>query len=113
MFEEKAIKVIDIYGDEYEGVVVDCNRDIGITIIDATNPKHYLSCLIGPSAPNYPYEKESEFYGAIFTIQVQAIAEGVFDYRNISERMRSLTGIQKLFGPADVTASVETCPYAQ
>ena len=36
-----------------EGVLVGCDPDIGIAIVDKADPDFYVCCLLGPSSPQW------------------------------------------------------------
>ena len=40
-----------------EGKVVGCDPEIGITIVNANDPDHYLFCVKGPASPLWQHRK--------------------------------------------------------
>ena len=63
--EGKTIVWFENSGKEYEGYVAGCDYDIGITIVDAEDKEHNLTCLNGPYSPNkegYDPEWYDEFF---------------------------------------------------
>jgi len=58
---------------DYDAVVVGCNYDIGITIM-TKDKKRYLSCMQGPSSPQYnPNACDATNYSAQFYSYIRRI----------------------------------------
>jgi len=96
---EGAVKYIDGNGTT-DGIVIGCNYDIGVTIIDANNKDHYLLCGNGPFSPQ---QKNNSCFNEIkyrtkFNIVIEMIKNGIIDGSKIT---------------CDKRASIETCSYAQ
>ena len=82
MFEDKIITYINSDGDTYKGRVVACVKDIGITIVDASNPSRYLHCLKMKNAPNFSKAKgQITITRRLFTTYRKGIIEGILDVR--------------------------------
>lgn len=62
---------------KYDGKVVGCSYDIGITIVNAKDSKDYLVCINGPSSPNEGYEKEP--YDKVFYTTIDMIKKGLVE----------------------------------
>ena len=91
--EGKEITVIHSV-ESYTGIVVGCNRDIGITIINKDDHDHYLACLQGPSAPNYTgwpgaNIEADHINKTIFKTMVTQIEAGLFLEESIYEIIRT------------------------
>jgi len=85
MFEDKIITYIAADGTKYKGRVVACVKDIGITIVDASNPSEYLHCLKMKNSPNFIKGKgEITETRRLFTLYRKGIIKGVMDARTIS-----------------------------
>ena len=107
-YEELEGKTITIHDNE--GIVVGCDRDIGITIVGKDNLSQYLVCLIGPSSPSWrdsvhmtKDEDKAEYY-KLFDILVNQIKSGQYDFSEIG----AVVGIHYGTNP-----SVIKCPFAQ
>jgi len=82
MFEDKLITYIAVDGERYEGRVVACVKDIGITVVDANNPSEYLYCLKMKNSPNfYGGKGQITMTRKLFTLYRKGIIEGVMDAR--------------------------------
>ncbi len=65
------------YGS-YTGIVVGCEFDIGITIVNKDNKEHNLTCLNGPSSPHGQFGND-EMYKALFLRTIDMINAGHVD----------------------------------
>lgn len=97
--ESKEIKAKVLYAD----------YDVGITCVNASDPDHYLLCLLGPSAPgveNWP----KKAYQHVWSYIINQIKSGYVNGRRIAE-------IYNKHMPLDETAGYdptsETCAFAQ
>ena len=86
-FEGRTIKVIDYIGDEISGLIVGCDYDIGITIVNADNKNEYLSCLRGPSSGFIKLycDSDYEYYNEMFENYIAMFNEGFYDIRIMKE----------------------------
>ena len=74
--EGKEIKILNAASGCGRGIIIGCDPDIGITIVDAEDKDLYIHCLIGPAAPNFcdsPAARERYIYRFAF---YAAILEG-------------------------------------
>ena len=106
--EGKELIFITYYGEEIPAIVIGCNYDIGVTIVRKNNPKEYLSCLIGDSAPNNPGGWTEEQYKRVFNYYVKSIEEGYYDVKEASEMKKDIIGLSSLRGP-----SADDCAFNQ
>ena len=60
------------------GIVVGCNRSLGITIVNAENKEHYLVCFAGPVAPGggHSFDPFACTYNEFFDYTLECIKEG-------------------------------------
>jgi len=80
MFEGKVIKYIATTGKEYKGRIIGCVKDVGITIVDDTNPGDYLHCLVMKNAPNFHSARgQITKTRKLFTQYRKGIIAGVID----------------------------------
>jgi len=111
VLEGREVKFVDV-DNKYNvhnkiGIVVGCDRDIGITIINKHDEKEYLLCHPGPSSPQMArYQSLVEGSIAIFDCIVMFIRDGVIDSDVVEKHMENITdwNIRK-------NASQETCSF--
>lgn len=84
--EGKLVTISYSGGEEVTGVVVGCNRSIGVTIVDVTDKDKYLLCFGGPVSPGGITEclkddlKEfGKTYDEVFDIIIQMIESGSWE----------------------------------
>ena len=102
--EGKIITIIATNGEKSPGLVVGCNRSLGITIVDANNKNHYWCCMVGPVVPNSTVDRHIDWNDSI-DFCVEMIRAGVFD---IEEAFTLLKVIGHGGGPDG-----STCAYRQ
>jgi len=103
-YEELEGKTVIVEGDE--GIIVGCDKDVGLSIVDINDKNYYLFCLVGPSSPNWDevcYNSCKELYYMLFDISLEMINDGYifFNRLNIDRRVGTFF------------ASSETCPFGQ
>ena len=96
------IDFIRLDGTKIKGLVVGCNIDVGVSIVNADDKDVYLYCFIGDSAPSSPGPASAIIIKQVYDI-VDAIKNGVID-----ERVHRKSGREHGVG-----ASSETCVFAQ
>ncbi|MBW2597028.1 MAG: hypothetical protein JRC93_13900 [Deltaproteobacteria bacterium] len=108
--EGKKIKVLNVASGCGYGLVIGCDLDIGITIVDFEDHDLYLHCLIGPESPNFCHSQEArERHKRAFVFYVDWLEKGV-DYD---------LGIDPLTGKPEKSAYLAgrptalTCPFGQ
>jgi len=86
-FEGKVIKYTMLGNREFDGLIVGCDYDIGITIVNAKDKKQYLYCLLGPSSYPELYETDRDYswYNEVFESGISMLKEGFLDLRIIHE----------------------------
>lgn len=89
-------------GDTVSGVVVGCNLDVGITVVDADDKDHYLMCITGAVVPGGGNMHVLPETVLIYTIE--ALQLGHF---KIQDAMRA----GYVFGAGNCTGS--NCAYGQ
>ena len=94
---------------DYEtGVVVGCNRSLGITIVDAQNKDHFLVCFAGPIAPGggTDFSDYTCTYMEMFDYTLECIKAGVID----------MTAIHRVYRGDDTKygeCNGRNCAYSQ
>lgn len=105
--EGKEVMVIFQNGTEWSGVVVGCDPDVGITIVDKNDKDTYLLCAHGMSSP--VLKKRSEEWD----IDVEDLRLDVEDILN--EVMKGIDEGIIFFDQFDnvgTEASADTCSFA-
>lgn len=80
--------VISGYGT-FPGLLVDIDRDIGLTIVNKDNTDHYLICHIGDTVIPSKTPEEAVMYNELFDLTVEGIRTGTISLRVLEERMNS------------------------
>jgi len=82
-FEHRVIKITDSKGNEYGGLIVGCDYDIGVSIVQDDVRDFYLLCLRGPSSGmgTHDTDRDRAFYNEIFENMIAMFQEGFLDYR--------------------------------
>jgi len=77
-------------GDDIEGIIVGCDIDIGITLVNNNNKDDYLYCLRGPGSYPELYTKDSYYawYVDIFESIIEMFKGGFFDVKVMKEVSR-------------------------
>lgn len=104
----KEIIFIGNYGVEYTALVVGCEEDIGVTVIDKNDKDKYLLCSIGPSSPLWTnkYNGREDESRRLFNILSTSIENGKIDIREILNNNKDL--------PKDAgNPSSDNCSFAQ
>jgi hypothetical protein len=105
---EGKVIIVDLGGAVYGGLVVGCNRGVGVTIVNAEDRYDYLFCLRGCVAPGHIKGKEKHDK-VVFEYTLQAIKDGVF---NLDELQQALVDAG-LSATINCGASAARCAYAQ
>jgi len=86
-FEGKVIKFTSCDGDEYEGLIVGYDYDIGITIVNAKDKERYLYCLLGPSSHPELYNTDRVYnlYSEVFEETSAMFKDGFYDRRIMNQ----------------------------
>lgn len=108
--EGKIIDFVDNRGDINKARVVGCDKDIGITIVDAEDKGKCIYCLQGPSSPNWsksndPLNKDQ--CGKIFERVVKMIETGVLSYSGIIASSTEIAPESQV----GYTPGAEMCPF--
>lgn len=91
------------------GIVIGCNYDIGITIVEKGNKDQYLSCYIGPMAPNTIKGQLSEkHWNALFYSRVREIKKGYINISKVKKIMSRIEGVEM-----GRSANKSQCPFGQ
>jgi hypothetical protein len=112
--EGKVVDFVDRDGEHENGLVVGCEFDIGITVVNEDNHDDFLYCLIGPSS-SVAKDMREKFgdeamddgyskYKRMFDNAAQQIATGTLDASELIRSNPSSHGSQP---------SAETCPFGQ
>jgi len=94
VLEGGEVKFVDI-NNKYKahnkiGIVVGCDRDIGITIINKHNNKDYLLCHPGPSSSLMAKQQHLvESSIAVFNYIITLIRDGVIDVDVLVEHLEN------------------------
>jgi len=111
VLEGREVKFVDL-NNKYNvnnkiGIVVGCDRDIGITIINKYDENEYLLCHPGPSSSQMA-GKEDMVEGclAVFDFTVALIRDGVIDTVVLEEHIENVADWN-----VTKDASQETCPF--
>jgi len=93
--EGKKIKFITRNKEVIDAIVVNCDEDIGITIVSADDPNWYLFCMHCPSSPHYKkceYKLNEENTKKLFKdICNMLIKDGIFDCNTFHKTMNEYT----------------------
>ena len=108
VLEGKEVKVLDSKFDKDKiGIVIGCDRDIGITIINKYNKNNYILCLAGPSSPQFKEcsttIKVTLMYFDFITTQIR---DGIIDWDIIKKYAYKLEKLKQFS-----KASSETCSF--
>ncbi len=82
--ENVVVKVTDGLSVD-EGLVVGCDPNIGVSIVENSDHSHYLLCLVGPSSPQVQSENItiSPSNRKIFDTIAAGIKDGMIDTRKL------------------------------
>lgn len=71
----------------YTGIIVGCNKDIGITVVDKNNPERKLICHNGPATKAYKENKiKKKNHLITFKKRIEKLRTGVYiSSREISD----------------------------
>lgn len=112
MLEGKVIDYITWSGKKCRGLVIGCDYDIGITIVDVENKDHYLCCIHGPKDPwynkTYPGQHHTRLHKAGFFSTVRWIKKGKVDEKMIQKIIVACGYVGTM-----AEASSERCPFNQ
>ena len=110
MYKELERKIIDCSLDENDlfivkGIVIGCDPDIGITIMEYNSDKYYM-CLTGPFSPLWKESFNKHKYKRAFDVTVEMIKSGKYFYNK---------AVTAYFGEFKNTrvASADYCTFAQ
>lgn len=100
---------------EYTGVVVGCNRSVGVTIVNAKNKDEYLCCLVGPVAPGFKKFRDASVPATdTMDYLIQGIIDGEVSMDKAVEVYNAQLERNNISLPVVIQhASAEVCPYNQ
>ena len=104
--EKRQLEVIDYEETKRTGIVVGCEYDVGITIIDKQT-NEYLLCLHGPLSREWTEHHVEESYKIMFDYMVSQIKE---EWMSLLDILQFLNANE---GGAAYDASEEICPFGQ
>lgn len=105
--EGKVIEYIQPIGIVQKGIVVGCNRSLGLTVVEVSNKDHYLICIVGKSAPRPSnFANMACTYDELFDWVVEGIEEGVI----FAQDMTMMHSPAYLYGGSPTG---ENCAYGQ
>lgn len=84
MYSHLEGKEIELLRFSKRGLVVGCDKDIGITIVNAADHDDYIMCLVGPSSPLWEGKAAQDKYEELFNIIVEQLENGVYDFMIIN-----------------------------
>jgi len=91
-------------------VVVGCNYDIGITIM-TEDKKNYLSCMQGPSSPQYNHDAvDAKNYSAQFYSYIRRIKTRYFDVNESEAMTGKIINNKREYGTLNPDSS--SCPFS-
>ena len=103
---------VNAYEKIYRGRIVGCDPDIGITVVSVEDPKHYLCCLIGPSAPGFKNRVgTSEQNKLFFNKIVEMIRNGCINVNESGDVYKEIFHVDA--NAMGIKPSVETCAFSQ
>lgn len=105
---EGKVIIFDNSGVVYSGIVVGCNRSVGVTIVNANDKDDYLFCQRGPVAPGY-HKGQEERDHVVFEYTLQAIKDGVWNYDEFAQALKDAGVVPHLGGGV----SAASCAYGQ
>ena len=113
----KEIEVINFNPTPGKGVVVGCDPDIGITIVEKAYPDKFLMCLVLPSSPLWKKcdDCQKEPSKVVFREIVHVIERGLYNYDIFNSLVKDIY-LQHGFRKEGVyikEASKNTCPFGQ
>ena len=95
---------------DYDAVVVGCNYDIGITIM-TEDKKKYLSCMQGPSSPQYDLDAvDAKNYSAQFYSYIRRIKTRYFDGNESEAMTGKIINLKREYGTPSPDSS--SCPFS-
>ena len=111
VLEGKEVKFIDknkkYYKHDTVGVIIGCDKDIGITIVEKHDNKHYLLCHPGPSSTIMTKNSHlSEQSVVVFDFIVTLIKDGIIDIDILEEYIVNVDGWN-----ITEDASQDTCSF--
>jgi hypothetical protein len=110
-YEGKEITIEDDGGYEshfYTGIVIGCDYDLGITIINKNDTKYYLMCLNGPSSPQMTSrvrKVQEEDYKIVFDAMIKGIKIEFLSANDLHSIIASVGWT------SNIQASSETCSF--
>jgi hypothetical protein len=75
--EGEFVVVVDRDGDENPGIVIGCNKSVGLTIVNPNDKTDQLLCVRGPVCPN-PTSRIHIDYDNSWLVMTQMIEAGVY-----------------------------------
>jgi len=80
-YEGKVVKIIKDGKVMFSGLVVGCDYDIGVTIVNTEDKDDYLYCLVGPSANPEIYRSNVDraYYNETFENLIAMFKKGFID----------------------------------
>ena len=106
--EGKDVKVMDGSGYIYTGLVVGCDYDIGITIVDKDDKNVFLVCLNGSLSPVQEYRFPEKLYDKLFYLLVGSVGLSRLSFKEI-ESVICVEGQKGRF----IKLSEKTCAFNQ
>ena len=100
-------EVIVNLGQDYVGIVINCDYDLGLTIVEKDDPTEYLLCTHGPLStkaqkdPSNPWHTHEKKERQIFDNKIRQIMQGRIDIPLNAWYNRT------------TYASSDTCPFNQ
>lgn len=109
--EGKEMEFISSYWNEGDAVlirIVGCDYAIGVTAVNAADPKDYFLCMHGRLSPknkDRPYNKDNiTRYDTMFKFFLEAVAKGKYD----------AAGLYQLITPGSTAQpSAKSCSFGQ
>lgn len=117
--QKRQFEVIDSE-NRINGLLVGIDYDIGITIVDADDPKHHLFCANGRKTYcKYCYRSEEDFlliFNKVFAYIVKGIRCGVVDFDEMVDLIYPKSTsmeveLLKLIISASLKPSSDNCPF--
>lgn len=106
--------------DGEEGILIGCDPEIGITIVDIVDPKKFLLCITGPGSHKWSADFEDsvskEGYRRQFEIIIGMLERGYFDLHELISMYREFEPNRipsEVMRCSDIPPSAETCPFGQ
>jgi len=111
-YEGKTFKYQDCDG-EAEAVVVGCDLDVGLTVVEKGKENHYLLCINGPSSKNDTWFKKDDNMKNYFNVYKKYFHKVLkWVDRGYLKRKELVKMTEKLFNmKPKLGAGAESCPY--